>query len=544
MNFLKLFNIISLILYCTNAFATEINYTNWKFNDLTSIGGIVVKPEGNPQIININNEKAIFFDGVEDRLIIENNPLIGLEEFTIEIIFRVDKGGVAEQKFIHLQANPDIRILFELEFKNDGSWYMDNFIKSGNGKSISFIDSTKSYPANRWYHAALVYKNNEFKQYINYKHENVDTLTWISPTDGSVSVGARMNKLNYMTGAVREIRFANVALESNQFLNYGELLEEHETFVLDNLVEINRHTVQVYGDPQVIDTKFGKGIEFDGTDDGIYILTNPLADAKYFTIETIIKINDVYPANAEPRYFHIEDGDDSNRRLTMELRLNNKHEWYFDGFLKASGNGSVGLMDETLTHPINGWEHCALTYDNGLFRTFVNYKQELENNWGSKLLPFGNNTKMSVGMRMNKVNHFNGIIQRIRISKNVLDPSEFMEYIPDSTSTDIDTSSTIIDTITSGITKIHNEFANQFDVHVLPNHTNGIANIKVFTSTEEFVSIELYNMEGRKIAELINNCISEGVIEYNFDFSKYQKGIYLLKIKNNKQVITKKILME
>ncbi|MBN1184948.1 MAG: T9SS type A sorting domain-containing protein [Bacteroidales bacterium] len=518
----------SALLIFLTSFAADIHYTYWKFNSLTTIGGIAVTPEGNPTLIPINNDTAYLFDGTGDRVVINDNPLIGLDEFTFEVVFRVDRGGVDEQKFIHMQASPDIRILFELQFLNDSMWYMDSFIKSANGESMNFIDSTQLFAADRWYHAALVYKNNEFKRYINYTTTNTGTLTWVAPTDGSISVGARMNSLNYMTGAVREIRFADAALDSTQFLFYGELLEQHETFVLDNLVEINGHTVQSFGKPEVVETEIGYGIDFDGTEDGIYILTNPIGSTKYFTIETIIKPNDVYPANAEPRYLHIEDGDNVNRRITMELRLNDSYEWYFDGYLKAE-SVSIGLMDETLTHPVDGWEHLAITYDNGIFKTYVNYSMEMDTNWGPHFLPLGDNTKMSLGMRMNQVNYFNGIIQRIRVTKAVLDTSEFMAIYD-----------------TSGGTGSFNSFAMKADLHVdvFPNPANSNTHIRLMATSAGNVTIALYNIAGIKVGELYNGYISEGITEAGFDAALYPKGIYILQIRYNQQIETKKILIQ
>ena len=523
----------AIFFFYTSTLTAQVNYTSWKFNNLTSIGGNAVTPEGNPTIITINDDGAYYFDGAEDRVLIDENPLIGLTEFTIEVVFRVDEGGVAEQKFFHLQATPDIRVLFELEFLNDSMWYMDNFIKSENGESLNFMDASRLYPVNRWYHAALVYQNNEFKHYINHKTDDTANLTWVPPTDGSVSVGARMNQVNYMTGAVREIRFADAALDSTQFLFYGELLDQNETFILDDLSEINGHTVQKFGNPEVVETEIGPAIDFDGTEDGIYILTNPIGSAKYFTIETIVKPRDVFPENTDPRYFHIEDGDNSNRRITMELRLNDKHEWYFDGFLKAE-SVSVGLMDENITHPIDSWEHMAITYDNGLFRTYVNYTMELESNWGPHFLPLGGNTKMSVGMRMNKVNYFNGIFQRIRVTQAVLDPSEFMALAPDTNEIEPEPVNTL------------ESFSNNSDLNVavFPNPVSENANIQVISSTAGHVTIELYNLDGIKVGELFNEHIGAGTTEPGFDASLYPKGLYLLKLSSSQQVVSRKLLIQ
>lgn len=529
----RIFWTLSVILYFASTSIAQIKYTNWNFNDLTSVGGVDVVPEGNPEIIRINKDSAYLFDGDEDRVVLDQNPLIGLNEFTLEVVFRVDEGGVSEQKMFHMQANPDIRLLFEVEFVNDSMWYMENFIQTGSGagENIHLMDSTKLHPVNRWVHIAVVYKNNTFKQYINYKLENTGDLTWVAPDAGSISVGARINKRNYLTGAVREIRFADTALDSTQFLFYEQLLEQHETYVLDNLEEINGYSVQRFGDPQVVETEIGQGIEFDGTEDGIYILSNPIGAASHFTIETIILPRDVAPANADPRYLHIEDGDNSNRRITMELRLNDMHEWYFDGFLKASSSSSVGLMDETLTHPIDSWEHMAISYDNGHFKTYVNYKSELESNWGPKFLPMGDNTKMSVGMRMNKVNYFQGIIQRIRVTQAVLDSSEFM---------------TIHQGLHLGVHPLINEDEgdhSELNVHVFPNPARGIVKIQLKSARAGFASIELSNVMGLNMAELFNAKIAEGLTEVSFDTSNFPRGLYVLIIRNNRSVTKKKLLI-
>jgi len=214
----------------------------------------------------------------------------------------------------------------------------------------------------------------------------------------------------------------------------------------------------------------------------------------------------------------------------MELRLNDKHEWYFDGFLKAESK-NIALIDETLTHPIEGWEHIAITYDNGIFNTYVNYTMELDSIWGPNFLPLGGNTKMSVGMRMNKVNHFNGIIQRIRVTKAVLDIDEFMDIYPDTT---------------GGIpTSNYESFENNsdFNVDVFPNPASGIANIQVMISSAGYVTLELYSMTGMMIDELFNDYISAGITEASIDTGLYPKGIYLIQIRNRHQIESRKILI-
>lgn len=524
---LKQFTAIAVFATCALQFAHGKTFTTWKFNSLTSISNTDVASEGNPEIIDINKDKAVYFDGEEDRIVVNSNPLIGLDEFTFEVVFRIDKGGIYEQKFIHMQANPDIRILFEIEFVNDSMWYMENYIQSGSGETenIHLMDMEKVHPAGRWYHAAVVYKNQEFKQYINYKLENKASMEWISPEDGTVSVGARMNQVNYMTGAVREVRVADEALESDQFLFYGEMLEESETFILDNLESLNGYDLQVFGNPEVVETEIGRGIAFDGRDDGIYIYTNPIGSSQQFTIETILKPADVYPENVQPRYLHIEDENNSNRRITMELRLNNNHEWYFDGFLRADNN-SIGLMEESLTHPIEGWEHMAIVYDNGYFATYVNYEKELEEVWDHVLLPFSDDTKMSVGMRMNRVNYFNGIFQRIRITHAVLESSEFMKINAGG--------STSVESVKGSV---------NINLRISPNPVNKNAEVSFYKAYDGYASLELFTVAGERICQLMQGYYPSGTSTTELDTDSLEKGIYLLRLSLADQVTTEKVLI-
>ena len=528
--------LISAVIISMNVFA--VNYITWKFNNLSTIGGNSVTTEGDPTLITINNDSACYFDGTEDRFVFSDCPIDTYAgDFTIETIFRVDGGDEQEQKFIHIQADNDARILFELEFEANGTWRMETYVKALDGSDIHLIDSNAYFKPNRWYHAALVYNSstNEFKQYINYTGINSQSLTWGQVSNANISVGARATQENYLTGAVRSIRYADAALDSNEFLLYGELLDDNDLFILDNLESLNGYDVTVNGNPTVVETEIGPGIEFDGSDegvkdngDGIYINYNPLDSSKYFTIETIFKPNDVYPDNADPRYLHIEDADDNTRRLTMELRLDELHNWYFDGFIRA-GSVSLGHMDEDLVHPVKGWEHAAVTYNDGKFTTYVDYQQELDSNWVYKLLPFGDNTKMSLGMRQNKVNYFNGIIQRVRITRSVLDISEFME---------------IYDTGggETGFDEILSENIVDLNVSVYPNPSNGYTTIKLVNSKAGLTSIALYNMAGLKMDELMNEFISEGVVTTNFDAGMYPKGLYLIQVRNNNDIITQKLM--
>ncbi len=72
-----------------------------------------------PSIIDIHQIKALLFDGINDALLLNTNPLEDAMEFTIEAIIKPDSSdnpSNREQRFIHIRNGMDDnrRILLEL----------------------------------------------------------------------------------------------------------------------------------------------------------------------------------------------------------------------------------------------------------------------------------------------------------------------------------------------------------------------------------------------------------------------------------------------
>lgn len=198
---------------------------------------------------------------------------------------------------------------------------------------------------------------------------------------------------------------------------------QSEIWRFDSLANINGYIVEPMGQPKVVVSSFGKAVSFDGDGDRLLVNSNPLGDATEFTIEIIFKANDVFPKNQEPRVFHIESPDNPARRITIELRLNDKKQWYFDAFIKSE-KSQFTLIDPTKVHPVGEWAHAAMTYKDRQFASFVNGKQELSGEVDYLTIPA--NAKTSVGARMNQIHWFNGDVLQVRVTKKSLLPSEFL----------------------------------------------------------------------------------------------------------------------
>ncbi len=196
---------------------------------------------------------------------------------------------------------------------------------------------------------------------------------------------------------------------------------------VNSVAEIGGAPVAVIGNPHVVSTEqsgaIKKAVSFDGNGDRVLVDANPLGDATEFTIEIIFNPADAYPNNVEPRFFHIESPDNPNRRITIELRLNDKKQWYLDAYIKSE-KSQFTLIDPTKVHPIGQWAHAAITYKNREFVSYVNGVQELTGQ--VDYLPIASNAKTSLGARMNQVHWFNGEIAWVRISKAVLAPAQFL----------------------------------------------------------------------------------------------------------------------
>ena len=219
---MKTFALLILLLFVFAGFAQE-NKTpkksvTWKFDNLKKIGGNKIEVLGNPQVIKTDKGKAVLFDGVDDAIFINVNPLAGFHEFTVEAVFRPDAGGGAEQRWLHIEdtENTESRALLETRLIDD-EWFLDTFIKSGENRSALYAENFK-HPLGRWYAVALVFDRSEMRHYVNGKLELSGKITRKPFGKGVTSIGVRQNKVYWFKGAVLKARFTNRALSPGEFM--------------------------------------------------------------------------------------------------------------------------------------------------------------------------------------------------------------------------------------------------------------------------------------------------------------------------------------
>jgi len=80
------------------------------------------------------------------------------------------------------------------------------------------------------------------------------------------------------------------------------------------------------------------------------------------------------------------------------------------------------------------------------------------------------------------------------------------------------------------------------DFIISPNPTNGYCKINCYLSNQSDVSIIVYDINGKEISNHQYPKQPSGNISYNLDMMKQSPGLYFIKLINNSQIITKKII--
>ena len=206
---------------CSQKKQNDLSVT-WKIDNLERIGGHPVKVSGEPKVIETDNGRAVYFDGVDDGLLVQGNPLDEATAFTVEVVFRPDPSypDNAEQRFIHIQNpdNNDRRIMIETRLTPDNKWFLDTFIRS-ESSTRPLLAKDFQHTIGEWHHAAVVYKDGVMRHYVDGVEEMSGEVIF-RPIDGAyVSLGVRMNQVFWFKGAIRTLRVSNRVLQPKEFFN-------------------------------------------------------------------------------------------------------------------------------------------------------------------------------------------------------------------------------------------------------------------------------------------------------------------------------------
>lgn len=195
---------------------------DWRVADLPSIDSI----KGAPTLIDTKLGKAVHFNGETDGYFLGENPLQGMEELTVEVIFRQAGDAAFEQRFLHMGTVRGARILFETRVNPDATWYLDTFIRLDKDTDLVLIDPEQTHPADRWYNLAMVVADGKATSYVDGVEQLTGEIPYREIVEGITSVGVRQNQVCWFKGDMYRIRITPKALKPEEFLTDHEKLNE------------------------------------------------------------------------------------------------------------------------------------------------------------------------------------------------------------------------------------------------------------------------------------------------------------------------------
>jgi hypothetical protein len=201
--------------------------------------------------------------------------------------------------------------------------------------------------------------------------------------------------------------------------------QQEQIWRFDRLDQIGGRSTHLLGHPQVIDTPYGKAVQFNGVDDGIFVDNHPLAGASTYTWEVIFR-PDVDGAQAQ-RFFHLQEqdpatGQDTKNRMLFEIRIVDG-QWCLDSFASSDASNRT-LLNCKLLHPLGKWYRVTAVYDGKTLRNYVGDELEGEGSLDLKPQMPGHT---SIGTRINQIFWFKGAILMARMTPRALTPDEFLK---------------------------------------------------------------------------------------------------------------------
>lgn len=196
----------------------------WQVDSLERIGGHPVTVLGSPRVVDALGGRVVEFDGIDDGLVLDTNPLAGLERFTAEVVFEPAPDGPEEQRFLHFEeAGTGNRALIELRLLPGAGWCLDTFLRFGEA-SLAQIDRSLLHPAGRWHAAALSFDGRTMTHYVDGARELAGNVAFKPLAPGQTSIGVRLNRRSWFKGRIRSIRITPEALAADKLLKAGQPL--------------------------------------------------------------------------------------------------------------------------------------------------------------------------------------------------------------------------------------------------------------------------------------------------------------------------------
>lgn len=191
--------------------------TTWRLDNLSRVATDAIEVIGAPAVVSTNLGAAVQFNGASDGLLINRNPLEGLSQFTIEVLFSADPDGAVEQRFLHMQeSRTENRALIELRL-NTGRWALDSYLRHGEAQ-LPLLDLARTHSATDWHVTSTTFDGSVMTHYVDGIEQGSGPVAFRPLTEGRTSIGVRQNRISWFKGRIHTVRITPSALSPERFL--------------------------------------------------------------------------------------------------------------------------------------------------------------------------------------------------------------------------------------------------------------------------------------------------------------------------------------
>ena len=96
----------------------------------------------------------------------------------------------------------------------------------------------------------------------------------------------------------------------------------------------------------------------------------------------------------------------------------------------------------------------------------------------------------------------------------------------------------------SNVTSVEENVEANFNLSVFPNPVSDNVSVKFTLMETSDITVDLMDINGNKIANIISENGMKGDINKTFNVSSYSKGVYFLQVKNEKASSIKKLIIK
>jgi hypothetical protein len=203
-------------LLCALAAGCAQGPTVWKLTKPDRIGDNLVTWSGTPSIVEDTAGRSMCFKGEPDAALLDVNPIAGMSNFTIEVLIKPRTAGSAEQRFLHIEDARAARVLVELRMVSPQQWALDTFLFDSAQSRLTLLDRSKVHSTDEWHWVALTYDGTTMTHYVDGVRELEGPVAFRAMEPGRISLGVRLNKVNWYQGCIGQVRFTPRALTAAQ----------------------------------------------------------------------------------------------------------------------------------------------------------------------------------------------------------------------------------------------------------------------------------------------------------------------------------------